>query len=256
MRAAWLLALYPRRWRERYGAEMASLLSDERLTATLLLDVLRGAFDAHRHPELVAPLLATAGGGMVRLPPRSPRASVLVLGLLFLLVLGFGGLYAYRAQTPPIQQVPVTQVVSAVQAGRVTAVEFAGIHATVTYVDNTRQQTTVVNGSSDLLAAAVNEYNASHSVSKIRVDYVADTSGFVSALPVLVGFLGTFVPILVFVLLFLAVVRRLTSTSAASERGHRYEWLARLAELRDRGVLTDEEFQREKKRLLEDYRPR
>ena len=60
-----LLRLYPARWRERYGEEIASLAAGE---SSILrsLDLLRGAIDAHLHPELVLPALAAVGGGTVR----------------------------------------------------------------------------------------------------------------------------------------------------------------------------------------------
>ena len=44
-----LLALYPRSWRERYGAEMADLVARQGLSFSLALDLLRGALDAHLH---------------------------------------------------------------------------------------------------------------------------------------------------------------------------------------------------------------
>jgi ATP-dependent Clp protease ATP-binding subunit ClpC len=48
----WLVALYPRGWRRRYGAELATLLDGQRFEPRAALDVLRGALDAHLHPEL------------------------------------------------------------------------------------------------------------------------------------------------------------------------------------------------------------
>jgi hypothetical protein len=43
-----LLWLYPRSWRERYGEEFAALLAQQRLTLDEVVDVARGAYDAHR----------------------------------------------------------------------------------------------------------------------------------------------------------------------------------------------------------------
>jgi hypothetical protein len=54
-----LLALYPKAWRDRYGAELRSLLIDRPVTSATRFDLLRGAFDAHRHPELVHPAVAS-----------------------------------------------------------------------------------------------------------------------------------------------------------------------------------------------------
>ncbi|HEV8190449.1 MAG TPA: ClpX C4-type zinc finger protein [Ktedonobacterales bacterium] len=43
-----LLWLYPRSWRRRYGEEFAALLAQQRLTLNGVLDLARGAYDAHR----------------------------------------------------------------------------------------------------------------------------------------------------------------------------------------------------------------
>lgn len=41
------VAMYPSAWRARYGDEFQRLLSDQRLTPLLALDVIGGAIDAH-----------------------------------------------------------------------------------------------------------------------------------------------------------------------------------------------------------------
>ena len=62
----WLVALYPRAWRARYGPEMLALLEDRPPSARDALDLLRGALDAHLHPAIrsrvagIAALLAGA----------------------------------------------------------------------------------------------------------------------------------------------------------------------------------------------------
>ena len=43
----WLIQLYPKPWRERYGEEFLVLLEQESFTFRTILDILRGAFDAH-----------------------------------------------------------------------------------------------------------------------------------------------------------------------------------------------------------------
>jgi hypothetical protein len=46
----WMLRLYPRRWRERYGEEFAALLVDaHRGGPRAMWDIARGALDAHLH---------------------------------------------------------------------------------------------------------------------------------------------------------------------------------------------------------------
>ena len=47
-----LIDLYPRRWRERYGSELDEFLSRRRPSLRAAADLLRGAIDAHLHPEL------------------------------------------------------------------------------------------------------------------------------------------------------------------------------------------------------------
>ena len=47
----WLLRLYPKTWRERYGDEFAALLEQCRLSPMMLCDVLLGALDARTEPQ-------------------------------------------------------------------------------------------------------------------------------------------------------------------------------------------------------------
>lgn len=47
--AAWLLRLYPARWRTRYGDEFAALLEERPLGPFDVADILLGALDAHLH---------------------------------------------------------------------------------------------------------------------------------------------------------------------------------------------------------------
>jgi hypothetical protein len=48
----WLIRLYPSAWRERYGAELADLMAARPPSPRDRLDVVRGALDAHLHPQL------------------------------------------------------------------------------------------------------------------------------------------------------------------------------------------------------------
>ncbi|MEW5990168.1 MAG: hypothetical protein AB1736_02330 [Chloroflexota bacterium] len=50
-----LVDLYPRAWRARYGDELEDLAAARPLGLGGTIDLVRGAFDAHRHPELVDP---------------------------------------------------------------------------------------------------------------------------------------------------------------------------------------------------------
>ncbi len=47
-----LVRLYPPEWRDRYGAEFAELVAIRRLDVAGSIDVIRGAIDAHLHPQV------------------------------------------------------------------------------------------------------------------------------------------------------------------------------------------------------------
>ncbi|HVQ21792.1 MAG TPA: hypothetical protein VMT36_00845, partial [Candidatus Saccharimonadia bacterium] len=47
-----LCHLYPRAWRERYGDELLALLQDRPASGTDYVDLIRGALDAHLHPQV------------------------------------------------------------------------------------------------------------------------------------------------------------------------------------------------------------
>ena len=247
MRRRSLLRLYPQRWRQRYEEEVGALVDDEPLSVGTVFDLLRGAFDAHAHPELGAPsLVGSTGSGQVPLAPPSPGSPVagllrvgLVIIALFVLV---GLLYAYRSQTPAVPSVSLEQVLSEIQDGRVQAVTIEGNRATVVLVDGRTEQATIPEPDT-VLARAVTVRNqtvdAAHLIrlrfSPTSPDFSVVPSIFLSILPLL----------LLAVLIFLAA-----SAFARSRVAQRYELLARLGDLKDRGVITEEEFQREKRRLL------
>lgn len=91
MRARMLLRLYPSRWRARYGTEMEDLLADQALTPRLALDLLRGALDAHLHPELVGPVLAASSGVTFPIGSHGPTPA-LVASVTFLATVLTGAL--------------------------------------------------------------------------------------------------------------------------------------------------------------------
>jgi hypothetical protein len=53
-RLRWLLRLYPRAWRARYGDEFAALLDTQPRSPQLVIDILAGAIDARLDPQLAA----------------------------------------------------------------------------------------------------------------------------------------------------------------------------------------------------------
>lgn len=84
---AWLLRLYPRAWRRRYGDEFVALLEGRRLTPTVVFDVARGALDAHRRAR--GATMGGSGGARFWRQWVALHASVgLVTGLVYFLVPG------------------------------------------------------------------------------------------------------------------------------------------------------------------------
>ncbi len=66
MSVRWLLALYPRGWRERYGEEFLALLETEPASIRGLVDVLAGAIDARLHRDYPLTAALTEEGTMFR----------------------------------------------------------------------------------------------------------------------------------------------------------------------------------------------
>jgi len=59
----WLVRLYPRAWSARYGDELDDLVRLRPLGIAGSMDLVRGALDAHRHPELVDPWASEVASG-------------------------------------------------------------------------------------------------------------------------------------------------------------------------------------------------
>jgi hypothetical protein len=133
-----LLRLYPGPWRERYGEEFEELLSERPPSVRHRLDIVRGALDAHLHPELVDPdrvvdrwwLVPLAGLGlfvigvllMAAAPERydaygsyreAPAALVPFLGAVVLLIAGIARLSMFLPSEPGALRVIASIGVSA-----------------------------------------------------------------------------------------------------------------------------------------------
>lgn len=246
MRRRSLLRLYPLQWRQRYEEEVGALVEDEPLSFGAVVDLMRGAFDAHMHPELGSPsLVGSTGSGQIPLAPpsqRSPAADLVrvLVVLVALFVLGLGLLYAYRSQTPALPSVSLAKVLSDIQDGRVRAVTIEGNRATVVLTDGPTEQATVPNG--ELVVRAVADRNQADPAHPIELRFSQTSQDFS-----VVG--SIFLSVLPFLLL-VALILFAASAFTRSRGPQRYDLLARLGELKDRGVLTEEEFQREKRRLL------
>lgn len=68
---SWLLRLYPRPWRERYGVEFGALLEDCSLSPFTVFDVMVGALDAHIAPPDIT-------GRILRMLQQTRRSAITV----------------------------------------------------------------------------------------------------------------------------------------------------------------------------------
>jgi len=122
---AFLLRLYPARWRARYGDEFGALLAERPLGPFDVADVLLGALDAHLHLRglgswsdhrrgfpmslRIGGLAAFAGGALILTgwvwsgvdPAESDAGVVLFLVGAVALLVGLAGLSAFQARTHP-----------------------------------------------------------------------------------------------------------------------------------------------------------
>ena len=83
-----IVACYPRAWRERYEGELTELLSRERWSPRVAFDLLRGALDAHLHPQFGE-----------RGPSRVRRAIGVALLAVALVAAGYVGQHPTTART-------------------------------------------------------------------------------------------------------------------------------------------------------------
>jgi len=64
----WLVNLYPRAWRERYGEEFREILASQQPSLGLIADVVAGAVDARLRPQSLTRAKTTAKGTTMALP--------------------------------------------------------------------------------------------------------------------------------------------------------------------------------------------
>jgi hypothetical protein len=61
----WLLKLYPRAWRRRYGDEVATLVTGQPFSIAVVIDLIAGAIDVWLHPGVtMAAAMASSGNEM------------------------------------------------------------------------------------------------------------------------------------------------------------------------------------------------
>jgi hypothetical protein len=101
MRRRGLLRLYPTHWRQRYEEEVGALVDAAPLSVGLVVDLLRGAFEAHIHPELGAPsLLGSTGSGQIPLAPPSPANRLALLTVLIVMLVATSAVGYYLGRSP------------------------------------------------------------------------------------------------------------------------------------------------------------
>ena len=164
----------------------------------------------------------------------------LIVALTLVSVLGLGVLYAYRAQTMAVPTVSVTVAIGEIQADRVDEIVIENDRAMLILVDGTREQTET--GSIDAVLSAATEHNRVKPGRGINVRYVYRWPYGLSPLSVFLS--------LVPLLFFLALIATAGYLMLRGRRASRLARVERLAIMRERGVLTEDEFEREKGRLL------
>ncbi|MGH2500075.1 MAG: SHOCT domain-containing protein [Candidatus Limnocylindria bacterium] len=166
-----------------------------------------------------------------------PRRIGVLAALVVVLVIGL--LYVYRGQAPAAEQISYEVALTEIEAGRVRSVAMERDSATLTLDDGTRQHVTL-DGRGDDLVRAITEQNAREPgrVAELRFEQGPASNLFFSVVSLL--------PLLLLAALVLSAAHLIDR----GRMGRRYEILAKVAELRDRGALTEEEFKREKDRIL------
>lgn len=142
-----------------------------------------------------------------------------------------------------MQQVSYSAAMSEVHDGRVRLVVIEDGRVTLSLVDGSQQQVITPDGGTALAQAVAdrNRADPAHPI-ELRASNTRPAGPPFVAVSVLVALL----PLLVIVALILLAAKAFASSRAPE----RYEALSRVAGLRDRSVLTEEEFRREKRRIL------
>jgi ATP-dependent Zn protease len=119
-----------------------------------------------------------------------------------LVVLGLGLLYAYRAQTPAVVSVAMSQAIQEVNAGQVVKVTVTGNKATLELRGDGQHQTTLPDRD-EVFQKTLADYNTANPTRQIVIDYQQEAASFgvigsifLSLLPVLL--LGAFFSYLLF----------------------------------------------------------
>jgi putative oligomerization/nucleic acid binding protein len=111
----------------------------------------------------------------------------------------------------------------------------------VVLADGGTEQTTVPNPA-DLLVRVITDRNQADPAHQIELRFTQTSPDFSVASSIFLSLLP--------LLLLVALILLAASAFARSRGPQRYELLARLGDLKAHGVISEEEFQREKRRVL------
>jgi cell division protease FtsH len=88
--------------------------------------------------------------------------------------MGLALLYAYRSQSPSVPEVPVTEAIQDVNAGRVKSVTIVSNKATLELNNQTKKQTTLPE-QDQIFAKAINDYNNTNPAQRVELKYQTDS---------------------------------------------------------------------------------
>lgn len=172
-----------------------------------------------------------------------PRGSLGVVALLILLVvLAFALLYVYRAQEQPTEEIDRSTTVQLIQAGQVDEVTISGSTAILTLRGSEQKRQATLPQDDQEFIKTIDDYNSLNPDRQISYRFQEQSASM--------GLIGSVVLSLLPILLLVVLLLHAASTFSRARAPDRYEQLLRLADLRDRGAVTEEEFQREKRRIL------
>jgi hypothetical protein len=127
----WLLRLYPRPWRRRYGDEVAAMLAEQRFSLAAAVDLIAGAIDVWLHPS--ATMAAAAAGSDVKEKSMTSgiaklncaalagpnvtkadqwRAAGMTIGLTIVLTLGWMALHVRTHDNPYVDSLSMMPIVT------------------------------------------------------------------------------------------------------------------------------------------------
>lgn len=117
----WLVKLYPKGWRARYGEEFAEILASQRPSLGLVVDVVAGALDARFKPQRVTrtsqgeqtmtiDLMKRCAAGGPQLSAREQRTAggLMILGALVVAVAYVLLSRRLGASSPPVEAIGYT----------------------------------------------------------------------------------------------------------------------------------------------------